>query len=334
MLKQLLKSHRGLQTRLFLSSPKKQKRKLQACIHLARSKQPDSPLPAKGLPPNPKGANTLQDEQNSQTNPSGADVEMSQYDYVIVAQPTPPPAAVPSPKGKDVPASSPVLPPRPVRQRSNSNEPVRVRTNSPRNQKEQRIGVEELVLEISHREEERVQMREYIGKLHERIASMESEISALNTSLSDTEHALHSTRQDLSASRAFVASEGGVDAQFLIKMMRDLNSSVDDFAYELLQNIPEATLTRKVSRSGLEALVKSSDHARRIITFINLAYQNRATVGDFIQLFVQYALCIRLFEVVFSLWVPGMARDKSEIFHNIYSLVHQREAQVGISMLL
>ena len=177
-------------------------------------------------------------------------------------------------------------------------------------------------------------MREHIDKLHERIASMESEIAALNTSLSDTEHALHSTRQDLSASRAFVASEGGVDAQFLIKMMRDLNSSIDDFAYELLQSIPEATLTRKVSRNGLEALVKSSDHARRIITFINLAYQNRATVGDFIQPYVQYALCIRLSEVVFSLWVPGMPRDKSEIFHNIYNLVHRREAQVGIRMLL
>jgi len=291
------------------------------------SKKAETPLPAKGHPPNPKGANTFQDEQNSQANSSGVDVEMSQYDYVIVAQPTPPPPAVTSQKGKDVPTSSPVPTPRQVRQRSDSNEPVGVRSNSPRNHKEQRRGVEELVLEISHREDERVRMREHIDKLHERITSMESEIAALNTSLSDTEHALHSTRQDLSASRAFVASEGGVDAQFLIKMMRDLNSSIDDFAYELLQSIPDATLTRKVSRSGLEALVKSSDHARRIITFINLAFQKRATIGDFIQPFVQYALCIRLFEVVFSLWVPGMPRDKSEIFHSIYNLVHRREAQ-------
>ena len=332
MLKQLLKSHGGPQRRLFLSSPKKRKRKLQACINLARSKQLHSPLPAKGLPPNPKSANASQDEQNSQTNSSGADVEMSQYDYVIVAQPTPPPAAVPSPKGNDVPTSSPVPTPRQARPRSDSNEPVRV--GSPRNHKEQRRGVEELVLEISHREEERIQMREYIGKLHERIGSMESEISALNTSLSDTEHALHSTRQDLSTSRAFVASEGSANNQLLIKMMRDLNGSIDDFAYQLLQRIPEATLTRKVSRSGLEALVKSSNHARRIITFINIAYQTRATFGDFIQLFVQYALCTRLIEVVFSLWVPGMPRDKSEMFHSIYKLVHQREAQVGIKVLL
>ena len=171
-------------------------------------------------------------------------------------------------------------------------------------------------------------MREYIGKLHERIASMESEISALNTLLSNMGHALHSTSQEL------FASEGSVDGRLLIKMLRDLNGSIDDFAYELVQSIPESTLTQKVSRSGLEGLYKSFDLAKKIMTFINLAYKNSATVGDFIQLFVQYALCIRLFEVVFSPWVPGMPRENSEIFRNISGLVHQREGQVGIRRLL
>ena len=335
MLKQLLKSHGGLQGCLFLLSTH---RKLQARVGLARSKQLHSTLTEKELPPIPKSANAFQDEQNSQTNSSGANVEVSWYDYVIVTQPPPPPV-VPSPNGRDLPSSSLVPTPRQVPDRSTSNEPV----------------VEDRVLEISHREEERIQMREYIGKLHERIGSMKSEIAALNTSLCETESTLHSTlqdlhstrqdlhstrqdlhstRQDLIASRILVASEGSVGAQFLIKMTRDLNGSIDKFAYEFLQSIPEATLTRKVSRSGLEALVNSSDHARGIITFTNIAYQNRATVGDFIQLFVQYALCTRLIDVVFSLWVPGMPRDKSEMFHNIYNLVHQREAQVGIKMLL
>ena len=334
MQKSLLESHRGLQGRLFLSSPQERNRKLQACIDLARPKQLHSPLLAKGSPPNPKSANAFQVELNSQTDSSGSDAEMSQNDWVIVGLPPPPPPVVPSPKGKDVSTSSPVPTPRQVPDRSTSNEPVRVRPNSLRDHKEQRRGVEELVLEISHREEERIRMREHIDKLHERIASMESENMALNTVLSETEHALHSTRQDLIASRILVANEGSVDDQPLIKMMRDLNGSIDDFAYELIQSIPEATLTRKVSRNGLEALVKSFDHARRIITFINLAYQNRATVGDFIQPFVQYALCIRLFEVIFSPWVPGMPRDKSEVFHNIYDLVLQREPQVGIKILL
>jgi len=172
-------------------------------------------------------------------------------------------------------------------------------------------------------------MVQYIDKLHERVSSMENEITALNTALTDTEHALHSIRQDLSASRAFVASEGSVDAQFLIKMMRDLNSSIDDFAFQLMQVIPEAALTRKVSRDGLEGLGKSFEHARKITTFINQAYKNSVTVGDFIQPFVQYALCMRLLEVIFSPWVPGMPREKSDVFHGIYNLVHQREAQVG-----
>jgi len=132
-------------------------------------------------------------------------------------------------------------------------------------------------------------------------------------------------------SRAVVASEGSVDAQFLIKMMRDLNSSIDDFAFQLLQVVPEAALTRKVSRDGLENLGKSFEHSRKILTFVNLAYKNNVTVGDFIQPFIQYALCMRLMEVVFSPWVPGMPREKSDIFHDIYTLVHQKEAQVGIA---
>jgi len=170
-------------------------------------------------------------------------------------------------------------------------------------------------------------MLHHIEKLVERITSMESEITALNTVLSDTEHALHSTRQDLSASRAFVSSEGSVDAQFLIKMMRDLNGSIDDFAYQLLQIVPEPTLTKRVSRNGLEGLVKAFDHSRKILSFINLAYKHSVSVGDFIQPFVQFALCMHLSEVVFGPWVPGMPRETSEIFHNIYTLVHRKEAQ-------
>ena len=272
-----------------------------------------------------------QDEQSSQTNSSGADPELRQLDYVMV---TPPPAVLPPPKVKDAPTSSPVPTPRQARARSNSTEPVRARPGSPQNHKEQqRRSIEDLFSEIAGREEERTRMLHHIDKLHERITSMESEISALNTVLSDTEHALHSTRQDLSASRAFVSSEGSVDAQFLIKMMRDLNSSIDDFAYQLLQVVPEATLTRKVSRAGLEGLVKAFEHSRKILSFINLAYKNSVSVGDFIQPFVQFALCMHLSELVFTPWVPGMPRETSQIFHDIYTLVHRKEAQVGVKMV-
>src|SRR5258706_2567146 len=331
MQSRLVTSHRGLQKRLFLLSPQRRNRKLQACFDLARSKQLHSPLPAKGAPPNPKSANASQDEQNSQANSSGADSEIRQFDYVMV---TPPQAVLPPPKGKDVPTSSPVPPPRQARARSNSTETVRTRPHSPRNHKEQHRSVEDLFTEISAREEERLRMLHHIEKLVERITSMESEITALNTVLSDTEHALHSTRQDLSASRAFVSSEGSVDAQFLIKMMRDLNGSIDDFAYQLLQVVPEATLTRRVSRAGLEGLAKAFESSRKIVSFLNLAYKNSVSVGDFIQPFVQFALCIHLSEVVFAPWVPGMARETSQIFHDIYTLVHRKEAQVGVNIVL
>ena len=76
-------------------------------------------------------------------------------------------------------------------------------------------------------------MVQCIDKLHDRIPSMGNGITVLNTVLSDTKHALYSTRQDLGASRAFIASEWRVDVRFLWKM-RDLNGSIDSFAYQLL----------------------------------------------------------------------------------------------------
>lgn len=250
----------------------------------------------------------------------------------MVSAPTPPTAAVISAKAKEAHASS-VLPTlRHVPGRSNSHELMRHRPESPRNHKEQRRSGEELLIELSRRDEERSQTRQYIEKLLERVSSMESEITALTTALSDTEHALHSIRQDLSASRAFVASEGSVDGQFLIKMMRDLNGSIDDFAFQLMQVIPESSLTRAVSRDGIENLYKSFEPARGIPTFLNLAYKNSVTVGDFIQPFAQYALCLRLWETIFSPWVPGMPKDKSDVFHSIYTLVYRREAQVSIKV--
>lgn len=47
----------------------------------------------------------------------------------------------------------------------------------------------------------------------------------------------------------------------------------------------------------LGTLGKSFEHARNVMTFINPACGNDATIGDFIQPFVQYALCMRLLDV-------------------------------------
>ena len=66
-------------------------------------------------------------------------------------------------------------------------------------------------------------MVQHIDTLH---TSIENNITTLHTALSDTEHVLYSTRQDLSAIRAFIAN---IDAQTLIKMMPDLNGSIDNF---------------------------------------------------------------------------------------------------------
>ncbi|PVF92518.1 hypothetical protein CPB86DRAFT_744206 [Serendipita vermifera] len=172
------------------------------------------------------------------------------------------------------------------------------------------------------------QMKNYIDKLEERIQSQDQEISALNTALADAEHKLDLTRQDLNASRAFVSSEGTADAQHLIKSLREINSAVDDFAFRVMQEIiPDAATSKRVTKSGLEGLGKHFHGGYKINTFLNVAYNKEATVGDFVHPFLCYAMCNRLWELVFQPFVPGLDRQHTEIFEKIYALVHHNEPQ-------
>ena len=76
MQKLLLKRHRAPQRRVLLLYPQKPNRKLQASIDLARSKHLlHSPLPVKGLPPNPKGSTEFQHVQKSHINSFGTDTD-------------------------------------------------------------------------------------------------------------------------------------------------------------------------------------------------------------------------------------------------------------------
>lgn len=186
----------------------------------------------------------------------------------------------------------------------------------------------ESILEIQRRDDAIGQMKGYINRLEERIQSQDQEISALNTALADTEHKLDTTRQDLNASRAFVSSEGTADAQYLIKTLRELNSSIDDFAFRLMQEVlPDSATAKVVSKAGLEGLGQHYHGAAKITTFLNIAYQRQVTVADFIHPFVCYAVCSRVRDLVFSPFAPGLDQETSEIFHKIYSMVHQNEPQ-------
>lgn len=199
-------------------------------------------------------------------------------------------------------------------------------TSSRRN--DPRVWPQEALMEIQRRDEAMEQMRNYIDKLEQRIQSQDHEISALNTALADTEYKLDMTRQDLTASRAFISSEGTGDAQHLITLLKSLNSSIDDFAFRLMQEIlPEAASSKAVTKAGLEALHKAYPPSSKLGSFINTSFRAQVTVGDFAHPFICNALCSRVSELVFSPFVPGLDRDRSDIFHEIYQLVHRNEPQ-------
>ena len=159
-------------------------------------------------------------------------------------------------------------------------------------------------------------MVQYIDKLYDWISSMENGIKVLNTALSDTEHAIYPTRRDLSACHAFIASEWGVDVPFLLQKMRNLNGSIDNFAYQLLQVTPEASLTGKYLEGDLGTCGNCSNMRARP------CFPKPGTrIGDFIQPFVQYTACMRLLEVVFTHWVPGVLRKRTSFIMFMMSFI-------------
>ncbi len=88
--------------------------------------------------------------------------------------------------------------------------------------------------------------------------------------------------------------------------MRDLNGSIGDFAYQLLQVIPEALLTGKCLEGTWEPAEIVRVHAQDPV------FHNPGTIiGDFIQPFVQYATCMLLLEVGFFHWVLERKRHPS-----------------------
>jgi hypothetical protein len=91
--------------------------------------------------------------------------------------------------------------------------------------------------------------------------------------------------------------------------------------------LPEAATSRTVSRTGLEGLCKAYPSAAKLASFIQLAFKTQVTIGDFIHPFLCHSLCARLNDLVFAPFVPGLDKDRSQIFHEIYELVHQNEPQ-------
>jgi hypothetical protein len=199
------------------------------------------------------------------------------------------------------------------------------RLENERLRKEEQRQRKDALLELQRRDEICHLM---IEKLKERIQSQDKEISALNTALEDTEHKLDLTRQDLNASRALVSSEGIQDAQHLIRSLRELNSAVDDFAFRLVQDVlPEAAVSRSVTKVGLEGLGKTFQGASRINAFIKLAYARQALVEDFVHPFVCYVLCQRLMDLVFQPFFLGLDKETREVFQTIHSMVRSNAPQ-------
>lgn len=159
--------------------------------------------------------------------------------------------------------------------------------------------------------------------------ALKNELEATRRGKSTVEATLEEVRQELEIANKTIGSSGGPsDVGQIVTLLRNLNSDVDDLAFQLSHGVfPEAAVLRTVTKAGLEGLGNTYHGGSRIISFINTALQRRVIVGDFTHPFICYAMCERLLYLVFQPFVPGQDKPASDIFHTIYTMIHQKEPQ-------
>lgn len=173
-----------------------------------------------------------------------------------------------------------------------------------------------------------------IRKCKDRIASLEQwnhNLELENRKQEDLgkqeAHNLEDQRRVLNASRAFTAKENTLDAQALIQPLGDLNSSISDFAFEVLRGLDEAADEQRIKPQHYMALRRRIQDPS-IETFLNeISRREEMTVMDIIDPLVRAMLCAHLWRGVFHPFLPGADEDLHTLFSTLYRRMLEDEGQ-------
>ncbi|KAG8829563.1 hypothetical protein FRC17_006389 [Serendipita sp. 399] len=214
--------------------------------------------------------------------------------------------------------------------------------------------------ELAHRAEEERQR-----KIAEQRAWLESEISRFNQerlvahsevqkyeskneALKVTNQQLETTRRNLSAEldaqrikirEARVANEPSVDV--LIQDFKNLNASIDDFAFEVLRGLDEKAETRVLDETDFQSLfaifrTKPDDESdlsvdASIYPFLTklqrINPELSLTPMDIVDPIIQYMLCHSLYHAVFLPFAPALTMEDSNALNDLYSKMKRSEPQ-------
>jgi hypothetical protein len=178
-----------------------------------------------------------------------------------------------------------------------------------RAQMEQQAYLEE---QVHHLESQIRAKEEDTQEIEGQFDQLEQTCQELRSQWEEAEKQLAKHRELLNASRAFSSREGTIDAQGLLQPFNDLNSSIGDFAYQVLCSVDEGQGGQAVEAETYKSLFRElgGEVPEEILAVLQ---PGQLTVMDVIDSLIQFAICSALHDSVFGQFVPGLNKYEEDI---------------------
>ncbi|PVF93979.1 hypothetical protein CPB86DRAFT_834935 [Serendipita vermifera] len=183
--------------------------------------------------------------------------------------------------------------------------------------------IQELTGKIARREEKIKKLSE---EREEDFKNFQRQTDSLQAKLEKKETELRTTREDLLAIRKFVVVHDTRDARSLIQSFKDVNTGIDDIAFNLSQ-FRSNLLPEALSNEKLEKLHRQLGADATLGHFMQLIHHKKASPQDFIFYLSRALLCSRLLSNIFDRFHPFVNQEGDALLREVHSRMLQSEPQ-------
>jgi hypothetical protein len=130
------------------------------------------------------------------------------------------------------------------------------------------------------------------------------------------------TRQELQASRSFVSTETSDDGKTLQALAIDLNRQIDEFAFLVVNLIPQSLLDQPFQFSQAQRTL-----AMPLQIFLSHAAEASKCFAEVVQYAVQHETCNFIAHYLLDLFIPGIDPTESHTLHEVYAKIYLKNTQ-------
>jgi hypothetical protein len=147
-------------------------------------------------------------------------------------------------------------------------------------------------------------------------------IDSLSHKITHLRDELARTRQELQESRSFVSTETSDDGKTLQDLAIDLNRQIDEFAFLVVDLIPQSLLEQPFQFSETQRTL-----ATPLQIFLSHAAEASKCFAEVVQYVVQHETCNFIAYHLLDRFIPGIDDTESDILHRVYAKIYLKNTQ-------